>query len=283
MLRLKYIFFLLLLVCGAVYADVSSTFDTDIDGWTVVDMIDSGGPYEPPIGYYTPIWVSTGGDPGGYLSASDPSSYAFGFGAPSKYLGDKSSYYGGSFNFSFRCTQSNWTKDNVVIFVGANKVIVSEIAMPLLNWSSRTIKLVESNFKYNNKNGAVVSETDFRNVLKSLTAVRILGEYGNTPYETTDIDTVVMKQLPIVACNNKVLRTIAARNAASKYRFRVWGKVRFFDSSYFGLDDGSKANVMVYAPGYALGGATYASATGVLDSSTNPPTIRCTAADVMRR
>lgn len=210
---LKYILGIILLVCSLGYADISSTFDANIDGWAVVDMLDSGGPYDPPIGYYTPSWVSAGGNPGGYLSESDPSSYAFAFSAPSKFLGDKSSYYGGMLSFSFRCTQSNWTKDNVVIFIGGNKLIVSEIAIPSMNWSNRTIKLVESNFRYNNKNGAVVTGNDFRSVLSSLTAIRISGEYGNTPYETTEIDSVSMTQIPIVACNIRSLRGGAAKMA----------------------------------------------------------------------
>jgi len=78
-----------LCVClPAVSHAISSTFDTGLDGW--VNNPDGS----------TIQWVSTGGNPGGYVRVDDT---AAGVGiflfAPSKFLGDLSAFDGGTLSF----------------------------------------------------------------------------------------------------------------------------------------------------------------------------------------
>jgi hypothetical protein len=85
-----------LIACAAVpvpaSAAVSSTFDTGDDGWRFVDVPgQAGGPNFTTIlsGPSTPIYSASGGNPGGFVSAQDPSDQTFFFDAPAKFLGNQ--------------------------------------------------------------------------------------------------------------------------------------------------------------------------------------------------
>jgi hypothetical protein len=66
-------------------ASVSSTFDTDLDGWTANNT----------AAVHTPA----GGNPGGFLFIDNPESTISEVLAPAKFLGDKSSFNGGTLSF----------------------------------------------------------------------------------------------------------------------------------------------------------------------------------------
>src|SRR5688572_11322449 len=70
---------LLLLVCFKSVAQITSTFNTTNEGWTVSDI--SGGSSHPVV------YNSTGGNPGGYLSTSISLSTSMYWRAPAKFLG----------------------------------------------------------------------------------------------------------------------------------------------------------------------------------------------------
>src|SRR2546422_105324 len=59
-------------------ASITSSFDSDADGWTV-----TGG---------TSVFVSTGGNPGGFLQVHDTTTAALTAFAPSKFLGNLTAY-----------------------------------------------------------------------------------------------------------------------------------------------------------------------------------------------
>jgi hypothetical protein len=74
---------------AAAQADIVSMFNSDTQGWTVVG--DEVGPV---------TWVSSGGNPGGYVSVTD--SVVGGvmyFVAPDPYFGDHSGAYGTALTF----------------------------------------------------------------------------------------------------------------------------------------------------------------------------------------
>lgn len=89
---------------------VSSTFDSDLDGWQAVGLEISFTPGFPPTVGITPV-TNTGdmvhesidGNPDGYARLTDaittPASFAS---APSKFLGDLSAYVGGTLSFDHR-------------------------------------------------------------------------------------------------------------------------------------------------------------------------------------
>src|SRR5690349_5076266 len=90
---------LLLLVCVTLTvvtkAQITSTFNTNDEGWTVTDV--SGGSVQ------TVTYNGTGGNPGGYLSTSISLSTSMYWRAPAKFLGDHcQNSYGSNLKFDLQ-------------------------------------------------------------------------------------------------------------------------------------------------------------------------------------
>ncbi|MBN2505435.1 MAG: hypothetical protein JXQ71_01950 [Verrucomicrobia bacterium] len=114
-----------------------STFDTDNDGWTVINNGES------PLS-----WLATGGNPGGCIQNQDASAESGWFEAPAKFLGNQSAVYGIYLRFDLR-TQSPFAvpAGQLVELVGGAGQVSLRFPMPTLpsrKWTSITIPLVAS-------------------------------------------------------------------------------------------------------------------------------------------
>jgi alkaline phosphatase len=71
---------------------------------------------------------------------------------------------------------------------------------------------------------------------------------------------------PVFGTSIKKLLDPVVTTASHSRRVRVWGKVQIVSPSIFWLDDGSKARIRVFAPGYSgLVNGSFASSTGTVD------------------
>lgn len=175
-------------------ADLAWDFDVDTQGWNIADL-KTGGPYLNPINTYSLQWISSGGDPGGFVRGLDPSSNSFFFNAPGESLGNLAAYAGGAIAFSLRCSHRSWGSDACVVLIGGGSAIVSPISpLPYTTWGRYKIPLVRSAWRSNNLNGAVVSQATFDAVLQNVSALRICAEFGAQVEETTELDTVWVRQ-----------------------------------------------------------------------------------------
>ncbi len=183
---------LLALTAPALHAQAWN-FNSNAQGWLVNDLAGVGD-YTTTFGTSAPVWNSTGGNPGGYISSFDPSSNTFFFQAPTAQLGNYSSFVGGNLNFSLITDLSvDYTADSVIVFKGglSNLTLVSAIpGLPTSSWSNFSLGLNAGAFRYNNLSGAVVTVLDFADVLGSLNAFLINGEFHNGVQETTGLDSV---------------------------------------------------------------------------------------------
>jgi hypothetical protein len=170
---------------------VVSDFETGSDGWQVKDI--NCGNLNVVSGTYPVTFTATGGCAGGFIERADPSGNCFFFDAPAKFLADKSAYIGGRLTFCLRTTMNNWIDGNVVVLVGAGRVVAAEIKpFPTAVWQQVTIPLTACYFRLGNKGGSPVSAQDFAAVLSDLQSLRISGEYGSVVAETTGLDSVML-------------------------------------------------------------------------------------------
>src|SRR5437868_560716 len=72
---------------------VSSSFTADNENWRVV-AYPSTTYTSAPTDFGLATWLSTGGNPGGYIRSFDPSGGDTYFTAPAKFLGNQSAAYG---------------------------------------------------------------------------------------------------------------------------------------------------------------------------------------------
>jgi len=160
-----------LLLCGAASAQlVISTFDTGDEGWQVVST----------LGYIGPVsWSSAGGNPGGFIYASDPDTGAWGFAAPAKFLDDKSAIFGGALVFDVATDVAD-PGDGWVGISGAGMEFVCGYAPPesvYPDWYTRSIALDSSAGWYDPDTFEPATDGQLFLVLKSLDGLVITGEF----------------------------------------------------------------------------------------------------------
>jgi hypothetical protein len=178
---------------------IASTFDSNADGWAVVDLpATPSGPFTDIIaGPYTPVFSATGGNPGGYIYFQDPSGNAFYFQAPARYLGSQSAAYGANLTYDQHVISTNNTlRDipDVILVSGSNVLVYQASSNPGPSWTSFSVPLLESGgWRVGSFSGPVPTEAEFQAVLASLTALRIRGEYSPTPFEEiVALDNVIL-------------------------------------------------------------------------------------------
>ena len=169
-------------------AIISSDFSTGLDGWTGVDLpYNTNGPYTNPVANFTPSWISSGGNPGGYIDILDPTADVFYFQAPAAFLGNKSSAYGGVLEFDVRSVPLDgngfvFDDEPDVVLVGGGFTLVANIGTAPTPgiWTHFTASLTEAGgWRQGSLTGASVTAAQFQNTLSSLSALRIRGEFVN--------------------------------------------------------------------------------------------------------
>jgi alkaline phosphatase D len=166
-------------------AVVQSTFDTDLDGW-------AKGPTSDPTSSIS--WISTDGNPGGYLRYSEGGSGGVDrIIAPAKFLGDKSSFYGGTFSYDRRTnsTSNPTSYDDDLNLTGGGIAIRYDLGQPTLSWVTSTIDLLETAGWINIATGLAPTQSDFLAVLADLTELRLHADY-RSGFETPSFDNIRM-------------------------------------------------------------------------------------------
>jgi hypothetical protein len=160
---------------------VSSAFNVTGEGWLVAGDSTSA----------TPTHLATGGNPGGYISATD--SVAGGvtyWVAPPKFRGDHGAAFGGLLTFSLRQdnSSSQFDADDVIIQGDGLTLVHNNAANPAVapNWTNYRVPLRPAQFT---KAGVRATAGDLRRVLGAITDLRIRAEYVSGP-DTDDLDTV---------------------------------------------------------------------------------------------
>jgi len=188
--HLKIIGILLLSMTGNVYGGlISSTFDTNAEGWLVSGDSTSG----------TPTYIASGGNSGGYIEADDTvSGGVWYFDAPDKFLGNMAGTYNQALQYDLKQTGSGSqfnTSDIILNGAGIElKYFGNSNPLPLGNWVSYSVILGES-AGWQNGN-VTASLADIIAVLGSLDRLRIRGEFISGS-DTGRLDTVSINTVPI--------------------------------------------------------------------------------------
>ena len=168
-------------------AHAAGTFDSDAEGWTAVGNGAAG-----------PVWQSSGGNPGGYISQLD-SDNSWGYlAAPAAYLAPIAS--GGQMSFSLRHTYNRGSLNYGVrvALVGGGLTLISEQAVPTADWKNYVFTLdaaggwrihSDTQQSYSAANSAP-TVAQFDAVLGGLSQVLVAADYTdfNTLTGPTDVD-----------------------------------------------------------------------------------------------
>jgi hypothetical protein len=145
-----------------------STFNTSDEGWVVTP--DGIGP----------TYQSTGGNPGGYISAIDEVlGETWYWEAPAKFLGDVSAVYGGilSFDLNQALIDSQKDRDDVILIGSGITLVYNTTDNPYATWTSYSVVLHESAGWTNLATSLPATSSDLTQVLSDLSTLRIRGDF----------------------------------------------------------------------------------------------------------
>jgi hypothetical protein len=168
-----------------------SDFSVDVDGWLVSGDVTSA----------VPAYVATGGNPSGYINATDLTVGGIWFWeAPAKFLGDKSGAYGFPLTYELRMRGSGplFNYSDVILDGGGLSLhLVRTPPVPgNIAWTSYSALLSEAeDWRIGSAAGAAATQSQVQAVLASLTRLRIRGEFISGS-DNGDIDNVVLNGVP---------------------------------------------------------------------------------------
>jgi hypothetical protein len=163
---------------------IETTFSDGHNGWTT-----SGDAQDSP----SVTW-----DSAGYIEATDQGAGSLWyFVAPEAYLGDKSGYYGGTFQYELMMlagapNSSDWAE---LVLESSNKTIVVDLGkMPAIDeWTTFSAALdTREDWRLDSTTGDLATANDIEEVLSDLQALRVLGEFDNRAGDRAALDNVRM-------------------------------------------------------------------------------------------
>lgn len=187
--------FSLILIGKLCSAQITSTFDTDADGWTFFDTS-------------TPITVnhqSSNGNPGGFVSVTYSASVGTtteSWFAPAKFLGNLVvRSLGRDFKFdlqqSVAGTGSNPGIAEVRIENGGSVLVYQLPVKPAVApaWTSYSVKLDETGgWLWSTTSGSAATRSQIIQVLTNVTSIEIRGTYATNATYTSGLDNVIIEQ-----------------------------------------------------------------------------------------
>ncbi|MBX2895701.1 MAG: gliding motility-associated C-terminal domain-containing protein [Cyclobacteriaceae bacterium] len=226
----------LFLTTGAGYAQISSTFDVNAQGWTTPNDADGT------IGY-----SATGGNPGGMVFGNPfvivlgaGSLYIpFNFVAPAAYLGNRSAYYNGTLRYDIQQSTTGTPNQYAEVTIADNAGITlyyfpatpnQPVAAPA--WSTYSVVFNNALGFWKTTNspiGPVAAETQIQSILSDLATLQIRGLYrdANTTNRLDNVSftpPIVVSIQPNAAtvCNGvtATFTTAATGNPAITYRWQ---------------------------------------------------------------
>jgi hypothetical protein len=181
----------LLIVCAAFEASAStiaiSTFDTDADGWRIGDFFDATGDADP-------IYVASGGNPGGFIRTGDLFSWNA-FQAPAEFIGNQSAAYGGSLNLDMQILSHDGIDYPMVVIGDGFKTLQFRTTPPGTGWTSYSIPLLASaGWEIGDGTGnpgVPATEAELQTVLAGLTFLNLDADWLDGT-DQVDLDNVAL-------------------------------------------------------------------------------------------
>lgn len=194
--------FSLILISKLCSAQITSTFDTDADGWTAGHTGGTAATFN---------HQSSGGNPDGFISAAPPTAggsvnigFAWYWNAPAQFFGNYDFSYGSNFKVDLQQSVAGTdnTQSDIIIYSGGNSIHYNFPTKPAVSpeWSSYSIALDETaGWRWNSVAGALALKPQIKIVLANITGIRIRCKYINSTGYTSGIDNVTIEKrtLPV--------------------------------------------------------------------------------------
>lgn len=235
-----------LFLCSAFQAtaQVTSTFDTDADGWTFTAVSTS---------------IPVSHDPGGYATvtySSNASATTQNWIAPAKFLGNHLALSLGM-NLKFDLQQSvagTGAGYDVLLRNGGNFIYISGITpKPAVApaWTSYSFKLDETGGWYYSAGATPATRTQIKGILANVTSIEVRGTYATNASYTSGIDNVMLEQRTLATTPSGSTISATTGKAGDVITINGGGfdPVPSNNKVFFGYHGSSQAVVQSASPG----------------------------------
>ena len=164
----------------------TSTFSASSEGWLVGDFFTT-------TGGTAPTWLSSGGNPGGFIRTGDLFAWNA-YWAPAAFLGNKSSFYGGTLSLDTRILSSDGLEYPEVVLSDGTLLIQYMTLPPTTSWSTFVFPLTEAGWQIadgSGNPGPAVTQSQFQQVLANLQFVHVDADW-QTGADQVDLDNFSM-------------------------------------------------------------------------------------------
>jgi hypothetical protein len=157
--------------------NVCSYFENNDEGWKMTGDVTNA--------FARPDYHATGGNPGGFVSATDEATGGnWYWTAPGKFLGSKSGALGKKLSFDLMQSDLNnqFEAPDIIIESGDLILVYTLPSHPDTKWTSYTVNFsAEAGWKKNDTSGPQAGEEDLKKALSRLTGLKIRGEFISGP------------------------------------------------------------------------------------------------------
>ena len=200
-----------------------SSFDATSEGWSIVSFANLSTNDYSIVGTYAPTYSSTGGNPGGFISISDPDGGDFTFAAPAAVRSSLSGAFGTVLSYDLTHTGTiNYQAGDVILEGGGLRLVwqSSPPIAPTSGWTPVSVALAPSpQWHLAATNGSLASASDFQTVLASTTGFFVRGEYTDGA-EVAGIDNIIVvpepSSLAFLALSASVVASFTRRSKSRK-------------------------------------------------------------------
>ena len=164
----------------------TSTFSANSQGWLVGDFFTT-------TGGTAPTWVASGGNPGGFIRTEDLYPWTA-FWAPSVYLGNRSSLYGGTLSYDTRLLTTDPGAIPAVVISDGTLMLQYQTLPPTTSWSTFLFPLTEAGWEVadgSGNTGPAATQSQFQQVLANLAWVHVNADWQTGP-DRVDLDNFSM-------------------------------------------------------------------------------------------
>ena len=178
----------------------TSFFDTGAEGWLGRSFSNLAADNYFVMSNFNTTFSASGGNPGGFISISDPDNGDFTFSAPAAFLGNLSTAIGTTMTYDLMHTGPAEYHTSDVIFTGNGSRLLwrsSPDLTPSTAWTSVAVLLSPSaQWHLNTTSGALATATDFQNVFANVDGIFIRGEFSTSQIESSGLDNVLIVPEP---------------------------------------------------------------------------------------
>ncbi|MFI5172510.1 MAG: laminin B domain-containing protein, partial [Chitinophagales bacterium] len=246
---MKHFYAVVLILLGIkMFAQPSSTFSLDCDGWTAYC---EGACPAPSTG-----WVSINGNPGGCFKSTDAGTGTWYYYSSASFNTDLSSYYGSYLHFDLKqntaMSQTN-ASDIMISKLDGSKIVYSTPLNPGTSWTSYAVPLTEVGWKYSTLGGASVTFTDFITFLSNVNYIKIRGDYSTLSTETTWLDNVNITPVGLLPIELNYFSGLQAEAGVAEL---TWETLSETNADYFQIEKSINGGLSFDSIGFIVANGT---------------------------